>query len=87
MKRFLLISNKEDQASYMNIDWRKLNNAYDCNYDAIDISRAMIEGRDSVDISIKFFKEYKSLTPSIFEIDFDIPSNIPYVNVYLINLI
>ena len=49
---------KEDQRSYMNIDWRKLNSVNDLNYDAIDITRSMIPGRDSINIVIKFFKDY-----------------------------
>lgn len=49
---------EEDQRSYMNIDWRKLNNINDCNYDAIDIRRSMIPDRDKINIVIKFFKDY-----------------------------
>ena len=42
----------------MNIDWRKLNSVNDLNYDAIDITRSMIPGRESINIIIKFFKDY-----------------------------
>ncbi|CAI2365243.1 unnamed protein product [Moneuplotes crassus] len=49
---------KEDQTNYLNIDWRKLNNADNCSYDAIDITRSMIPEKESIKISIKFFKEY-----------------------------
>jgi len=49
---------KEDQRSYMNIDWRKLNNSGDWNYDSLEITRSMIPERENINISIKFYKEY-----------------------------
>ena len=54
----IFIDFEEDQSKYMNIDWRKLNNLNNCDYDAIDITRSMIPEKENIKISIKFFKEY-----------------------------
>jgi chromatin remodeling complex protein RSC6 len=50
---------QNDNISYMNVDWRKLNNTDDLQYDAIEVTRKAPSDIDSFNVNIKLFKDHR----------------------------